>query len=48
MINLDPDTAVASPQVLETVARRHEGCLGVYAAVLREGVVRTNDAVYLA
>jgi len=48
MINLDPDTAVASPQVLETVALRHEGCLGVYAAVLREGVVRTNDAVYLA
>jgi hypothetical protein len=48
MINLDPDTAVASPAVLERVARHHEGCLGVYGAVLREGVVRTNDPLYLA
>jgi hypothetical protein len=48
MINLDPDTAVASPVVLETVAHRHEGCLGVYGAVLREGVVRANDPLYLA
>jgi uncharacterized protein YcbX len=45
MINLDPDTAVASPQVLETVARRHESCLGVYGQVLREGVVRVGDAI---
>jgi uncharacterized protein len=48
MINLDPDTAVASPVVLEKVARQHEGCLGVYAAVLREGVVRASDPIYLA
>jgi len=48
MINLDPDTAEASPAVLERVARHHEGCSGVYGAVLREGVVRMNDPVYLA
>jgi hypothetical protein len=48
MINLDPDTAESSPVVLEKVARQHEGCLGVYGAVLREGVVRTNDPLYLA
>jgi hypothetical protein len=48
MINLDPDTAEASPVVLEKVARQHEGCLGVYGAVLREGVVRANDPLYLA
>ena len=47
MINLDPETAVASPEVLEKVALQHDGCLGVYGAVLREGVVRTNDPVYL-
>jgi MOSC domain-containing protein YiiM len=48
MINLDPATAEASPVVLERVARDHEGCSGVYGAVLREGVVRMNDPVYLA
>jgi hypothetical protein len=48
MINLDPDTAEASPVVLEKVARQHEGCLGVYGAVLREGVVRANDPLYFA
>ena len=46
MITLDPDTAVSSPQVLERVARGHDGCTGVYAAVLREGIVRVNDPIY--
>ena len=48
MITLDPETAEAAPQVLETVARKHNGCTGVYGAVLREGVVRVNDPVYAA
>jgi uncharacterized protein len=47
MINLDPDTAVASLVVLQTVARHHAGCTGVYGAVLREGIVRANDPIYL-
>lgn len=47
MINLDPDTAAASPVVLQTVARGHEGLAGVYGAVLSEGIVRTNDPIYL-
>jgi uncharacterized protein len=46
MITLDPDTAVSSPQVLERVSRGHDGCTGVYAAVLREGIVRVNDPIY--
>jgi uncharacterized protein YcbX len=48
MITLDPETAEAAPVVLEKVAREHEGCAGVYGAVLREGIVRTNDPVYAA
>jgi uncharacterized protein YcbX len=48
MITLDPETAEAAPVVLEKVARGHEGCAGVYGAVLREGIVRTNDPVYAA
>jgi uncharacterized protein len=46
MITLDPDTAASSPQVFERVSRAHDGCTGVYAAVLREGIVRLNDPIY--
>ena len=46
MITLDPETAAPSPVVLEKVARGHAGCLGVYGAVLRDGIVRTNDPVH--
>jgi uncharacterized protein len=45
IITLDPETAAAAPQVLGIVARHHGGCTGVYASVLREGVVRAGDAV---
>jgi uncharacterized protein YcbX len=47
MITLDPETAQPAKQVLETVSRKHGGCTGVYGAVLREGIVRVNDPVYL-
>jgi len=47
IITLDPATTERSPVVLEKVAREHDGCAGVYAAVLREGVVRPDDPVYL-
>ena len=46
MITLDPETSQPAKQVLETVSRKHEGCTGVYGAVLREGVVRVDDPVY--
>jgi uncharacterized protein YcbX len=46
IITLDPETAEPAPIALEKVAREHAGCAGVYGAVLREGVVRTNDPVY--
>jgi uncharacterized protein YcbX len=48
IITLDVETAECAPVVLEKVAREHGGCAGVYAAVLREGVVRAEDPVYLA
>src|SRR5262249_48609147 len=47
MISLDPETAESSPVVFETVARNHASCLGVYGAVLREGIVRSGDAIHL-
>ncbi|HXZ27338.1 MAG TPA: MOSC N-terminal beta barrel domain-containing protein [Terriglobales bacterium] len=48
IITLDPETAAASPQVLATVAQKHEGCIAVYLVVLREGVVRTGDSIRIA
>jgi MOSC domain-containing protein len=47
MITLDPDTAEKSPAVLKTVAQKHDGTAGIYAAVLTEGMVRKGDAVEL-
>jgi uncharacterized protein YcbX len=47
IVTLDPETTERSPVVLEKVAREHDGCAGVYAAVLREGIVRADDPVYL-
>lgn len=47
IITLDPETGASSPQVLQRVSQNHEGCTGVYAAVLREGIVRVNDPIFL-
>jgi MOSC domain-containing protein len=47
MIGLDPDTAKASPGIFAHVSRKHGGCTGVYGAVLREGIVRAGDPVFL-
>jgi uncharacterized protein len=47
MITLDPDTAQASPEILRTVAREHDGKAGVYAAVLVEGTIRPGDEITL-
>ena len=45
MITLDPNDGHASPEVLKTVAKAHEGRVGVYAAVLIEGTIRPDDEV---
>ena len=48
MITLDPDTAEISPRILKHVSRKHEGYTGVYAAVLKEGVIAAGDEINLA
>jgi uncharacterized protein YcbX len=45
MITLDPETSEANPEILRTVARRHDGFAGLYGAVLVEGVVSPGDAI---
>jgi uncharacterized protein len=45
MITLDPDTAEPNPEILRKLARGHDGCAGVYGAVLVEGVIRPGDPI---
>jgi len=47
MINFDPDTTEANPEILQYVTQNHEGKAGIYAAVLVEGAVRTGDEIVL-
>jgi uncharacterized protein YcbX len=47
VITLDPDTGEKTPAVLKTVAQAHGGMIGVYGAVLAEGMVRKGDSVEL-
>jgi uncharacterized protein YcbX len=47
IITLDPDTGEPNPEVMKRVARAHEGKVGIYAAVLVEGTIRSGDDVCL-
>jgi len=47
MISIDPDTAEEHKKVFAHVADAHDGCAGVYCAVLTEGMVRQGDEITL-
>jgi len=47
MIGIDPETGNSDRLVLRTLADRHGGNLGIYAVVLREGIVSDGDEVRL-
>jgi uncharacterized protein YcbX len=47
MVGLDPDTAVAAPEVLKATVRINETCAGVYGSTLRTGLVAVGAPVYL-
>lgn len=47
MITLDPDTAEANPAIIRCVTERHQGCVGVYAVTLTEGVICVGDPITL-
>jgi uncharacterized protein YcbX len=48
MITLDPDTGQANPEVMRRVAKDHGGTVGVYGAVVVEGMIHAGDEVALA
>ncbi len=47
MVGIDPASGESDRLVLRALADRHGGALGIYAAVLREGVIATGDEVKL-
>ncbi len=47
MINLDPDSGKQDARVLRAVAQRHDGQAGIYANVVRPGLIRVGDAIQL-
>jgi uncharacterized protein YcbX len=48
MVNLDPDTALPDARVMKTVVRLNQNNAGVYATVVRTGMIRVGDGVSLA
>jgi MOSC domain-containing protein len=47
MINLDPETASKDARIMKTVARLNQNNAGVYATVMRTGVIKVGDQVRL-
>jgi uncharacterized protein YcbX len=47
VITIDPVTTERNPEVLRTVARDRQGCLGVYGTTVVPGRVAVNDPVLL-
>ena len=47
VITLDPDTAVATPKLLQHLGRNHGGDAGVFAAVIQRGRVNKGDPIIL-
>jgi uncharacterized protein len=48
MVNVDPETAVKSPQILKTIAQQRDNCLGLYGSPEQPGPIRVGDRVYLS
>lgn len=48
MVNLDPDTCKKDARIMRTVVRLNENNAGVYATVVRTGMIRVGDRVSFA
>jgi hypothetical protein len=47
VVNVEPATAERDPEVLRTIARERDACLGVYGSTVRPGRVAVGDPVRL-
>ncbi len=48
MITLDPDTGAQDSRILQHLTKKRGGTIGIYAAVLAEGVVRRGNSIAAA
>src|SRR5262245_14717926 len=47
VITIDPVTTERNPEILRTVARDRQGCLGVYGTTVQPGRIAVNDPVLI-
>lgn len=47
VITLDPVTGERAPEILRTVARDRQGCLGVFGTTVEPGRIAVGDAVFV-
>lgn len=47
VITIDPATTERRPEILRTVARDREGCLGIYGTTVEPGRIAVNDLVLI-
>jgi uncharacterized protein len=47
MVNLDPDSARPTPEVLKAVVRAHQNTAGIYGAVTRTGRLAVGQRIFL-
>ena len=48
VITIDPATTQRNPEILRTVARDRQGCLGVYGSVVEPGRIALGDGVFIS
>jgi MOSC domain-containing protein YiiM len=47
MVNLDPDSARSTPEVLKSIARANHSNAGIYATVIRTGRLAAGQPIRL-
>jgi uncharacterized protein YcbX len=47
VITTDPVTAQRNPEILRTVARERQGCLGVYGSTVEPGRIALGDSLFI-
>lgn len=47
VITIDPVTTERAPEILRTVARDREGCLGIYGTTVEPGSIAIDDSVFI-
>jgi uncharacterized protein YcbX len=48
MVNLDPDTARSTPEVLKAVVRANDNNAGIYATVTRTGLLTVGQSIFFS